>query len=36
VTATKVPEIEASQRTGTLWAVETDADGPLPLLAGAL
>jgi gluconolactonase len=36
VTATKVAEIEASQRTGTLWAVETDADGPLPLLPGAL
>ena len=36
VTATKVGEIEASQRTGTLWAVETDADGPLPLLPGAL
>jgi gluconolactonase len=36
VTATKVPEIEASQRTGTFWAVETDADGPLPLLPGAL
>ena len=36
VTATKVAEIEASQRTGTLWAVDTDADGPLPLLPGAL
>jgi gluconolactonase len=36
VTATKVAEIEASQRTGTFWAVETDADGPLPLLPGAL
>ena len=36
VTATKVGQIEASQRTGTFWAVETDADGPLPLLPGAL
>ena len=36
VTATKVAEIEASQRTGTFWAVDTDADGPLPLLPGAL
>jgi gluconolactonase len=36
VTATKVAEIEASQRTGTLWSVETDADGPLPLIPGAL
>ena len=36
VTATQVPEIEASQRTGTFWAVETDAEGPLPLLSGAL
>src|SRR5207245_576785 len=36
VTATKVAEIEASQRTGTLWAVDTDAEGPLPLLPGRL
>jgi gluconolactonase len=36
VTATHVAEIEASQRTGTLWAVETDATGGLPLLPGAL
>jgi len=36
VTATHVAEIEASQRTGTLWAVETDATGGLPLIAGAL
>jgi gluconolactonase len=36
VTATKLSEIEASQRTGTFWAVATDADGPLPLLPGAL
>jgi hypothetical protein len=28
VTAAKVPDIEASQRTGTLWRVETDARGP--------
>jgi sugar lactone lactonase YvrE len=36
VTATHVAEIEASQRTGTLWAVETDAVGGLPLVPGAL
>ncbi|HEY1366943.1 MAG TPA: SMP-30/gluconolactonase/LRE family protein [Gaiellaceae bacterium] len=36
VTATKIAGIEASQRTGTLWAVETDAEGPLPLLPGSL
>jgi gluconolactonase len=36
VTATKVAEIHADQRTGTFWAVETDARGPLPLLPGAL
>ena len=36
VTATGVAEIEASQRTGTLWAVETDARGGLPLVPGAL
>jgi gluconolactonase len=36
VTATHVAEIEASQRTGTLWAVETDAAGGLPLIPGAL
>ena len=35
VTATKVPDIEASQRTGTLWRVQTDATG-LPLLPGRL
>jgi gluconolactonase len=35
VTATKVAEIEASQRTGTLWRIETDATG-LPLLPGEL
>jgi gluconolactonase len=36
VTATHVAEIEASQRTGTLWAVETDASGGLELISGAL
>ncbi len=36
VTATKVAEIHAEQRTGTFWSVETDATGPLPLLGGAL
>jgi gluconolactonase len=35
VTATKVPDIEASQRTGTLWRVETGARG-LELLPGRL
>ena len=34
VTATKVAEIHADQRTGTFWRVETDASGPLPLLPG--
>ncbi len=36
VTATGVAEIEASQRTGTLWAVETDAPGGLDLIRGHL
>jgi gluconolactonase len=36
VAATGVAEIEASQRTGTLWAVETDAQGGLPLVPGVL
>ena len=36
VTATKVPDIEASQRTGTFWRVETDASGGLALLQGHL
>ena len=36
VTATHVADIEASQRTGTLWAVETDATGGLPLIRGSL
>jgi gluconolactonase len=36
VTATHIAEIEASQRTGTLWEVETDATAGLPLIPGAL
>jgi gluconolactonase len=36
VTATKVAEIHADQRTGSFWSVETDATGPLPLLPGRL
>ncbi len=36
VTATKVAEIHADQRTGSFWSVETDASGPLPLLPGRL
>lgn len=35
VTATKVADIEASQRTGTFWRVDTDATG-LDLIAGHL
>jgi len=35
VTATKVPDIEASQRTGSLWRVQTDATG-LDLIPGQL
>ena len=35
VTATKVAEIHADQRTGTFWRVDTDATG-LPLLPGKL
>jgi sugar lactone lactonase YvrE len=35
VTATKVPDIEASQRTGSLWRVQTDAIG-LDLIPGQL
>jgi gluconolactonase len=35
VTATHVAEIEAAQRTGTFWRVETDATG-LPLIPGHL
>ena len=36
VTATKVPEIHADQRTGTFWRVDTDATGGLPLRPGRL
>jgi gluconolactonase len=36
VTATKVAEIHADQRTGTFWRVDTDATGGLPLIAGSL
>jgi gluconolactonase len=36
VTATQVPEIHADQRTGSFWRVDTDAEGPLPLLPGQL
>ena len=35
VTATKVPDIEASQRTGSFWRVQTDATG-LELIPGRL
>jgi gluconolactonase len=35
VTATKVAEIHADQRTGTFWRVDTDATG-LPLIPGKL
>jgi gluconolactonase len=35
VTATKVPDIRADQRTGTFWRVDTDATGQ-PLIPGAL
>jgi sugar lactone lactonase YvrE len=35
VTATRVPDIEASARTGTFWRVETDATG-LDLIPGRL
>jgi gluconolactonase len=35
VTATRTPEIEASERTGTFWRVETDAVG-LDLIPGLL
>jgi gluconolactonase len=35
VTATKVPDIEASERTGSFWRVETDATG-LDLIPGRL
>jgi sugar lactone lactonase YvrE len=35
VTATQVADIEASQRTGSLWVVETGVTG-LPLIPGQL
>jgi gluconolactonase len=35
VTATKVPDLDADQRTGTFWRVETDATG-LALRPGQL
>ena len=35
-TATRTPELEASERTGSLWRVETDATGGLPLIPGRL
>jgi gluconolactonase len=35
VTATRTPDIEASERTGTFWRVETDATG-LALIPGRL
>ena len=36
MTATKVAEIHADQRTGSFWRVDTDASGGLPLLPGKL
>jgi gluconolactonase len=36
VTATKVAYLEANDRGGTFWSVETDATGPLPLIQGKL
>jgi len=36
VTATKVADIHADQRTGSFWRVDTDASGGLPLLPGKL
>jgi gluconolactonase len=36
VTATAVADIEASQRTGTFWRVDTDAAGGLELIPGRL
>ena len=36
VAATAVPDIEASQRTGTFWRVDTDAPGGLELIPGRL
>jgi hypothetical protein len=36
VTATGTADIEASERTGTFWRVDTDATGGLELIAGRL
>jgi sugar lactone lactonase YvrE len=36
VTATGTADIEASERTGTFWRVDTDADGGLELIPGRL
>jgi gluconolactonase len=36
VTATRSPDIEASERTGTFWRVDTDAAGGLDLIPGRL
>jgi sugar lactone lactonase YvrE len=36
VTATRSPDIEASERTGTFWRVDTDATGGLELIPGRL
>ena len=36
VTATRSADIEASERTGTFWRVDTDADGGLELIPGRL
>jgi gluconolactonase len=36
VTATTVDFLDAGDRTGTFWSVETDATGPLPLIPGRL
>jgi sugar lactone lactonase YvrE len=36
VTATRSADIEASQRTGTFWQVETDAPVGLELIQGRL
>ena len=36
VTATKVPDLGFGQTTGTLWRIDTDATGGLPLIQGTL
>jgi gluconolactonase len=36
VTATKVDYLDANDRGGTFWSIETDATGPLPLIQGKL